>query len=421
MASKKTSQAGNHQYGLRQRRVEIPIEVQLQHDDVFLSQYAATADHLEQDEYNYDSSSDLVLGQTARSSSSGSDSDGSHELNHIVGRRHNKNTSERGELTIPKQTCTTDQVDQSVVNEQILVQLQAIGHRLDTIERGQSSIEKRDSKSHKGKSKRVKTDNKLTPGSSANSAASSALPPSTAISQPALPSLASMRSKMHIQQQVEQRLKEITELSTSGNENKLKSQRGGVEVFVKNKIRWPHEFVLAGNTKERISYNQLNVLQWMAGFCRTMKEENDIEIRNHMLEYVIALLDDAQDFSWQAAKASHAVLLCCMEQGEVASWSDSEKIDRIRRANAQKHVQGTSSPSQFQANRRPYQPAHKSTKTMPCTYYNEGKCKFQKSHETAGIFFRHICATCMAVDGKSNSHPELDCRNRNKQFQSKNE
>ena len=57
-----------------------------------------------------------------------------------------------------------------------------------------------------------------------------------------------------------------------------------------------------------------------------------------MLDYLIALLDDSNDFSWQAAKASHTVLLCHMEQGEVTGWSDVKKNDRIRRANAQRHV-----------------------------------------------------------------------------------
>ena len=52
-----------------------------------------------------------------------------------------------------------------------------------------------------------------------------------------------------------------------------------------------------------------------------------------MLDYLIALLDDSNDFSWQAAKASHAVLLCQMAQGEIASWSETKTIDWIRRAN----------------------------------------------------------------------------------------
>ena len=56
-----------------------------------------------------------------------------------------------------------------------------------------------------------------------------------------------------------------------------------------------------------------------------------------MLDYMISLFDDANDFSWDAAKASHAVLLCRMEQGEVRDYSQTKKIDRIRHANAQRH------------------------------------------------------------------------------------
>ena len=79
-----------------------------------------------------------------------------------------------------------------------------------------------------------------------------------------------------------------------------------------------------------------------------MKEESCQTTKNHVLDYLISLLDDSNDFSWQAAKASHAVLLCHMEQGEVISWSETEKIDRIRRANAQQHVVQTQANSASQ-------------------------------------------------------------------------
>ena len=32
-------------------------------------------------------------------------------------------------------------------------------------------------------------------------------------------------------------------------------------------------------------------------FCRTMKEEKNIEMKEHLLDYVIVLLEDANDFS----------------------------------------------------------------------------------------------------------------------------
>ena len=81
-----------------------------------------------------------------------------------------------------------------------------------------------------------------------------------------------------------------------------------------------------GINKERITYDQLSPVQWMAGFYWTMRDQLDRKIRDHMLDYVIHLLDDDQDFSWSAAKASHAVLLCRMGQGEVMGWLDCEKL-----------------------------------------------------------------------------------------------
>ena len=89
----------------------------------------------------------------------------------------------------------------------------------------------------------------------------------------------------------------------------------------------------------------------MAGFCWIMKEET-CQITKNMLDYLIALLDDSNDFSWQAAKASHAVLLCRMEQGEATSWSQTDKTVHIRWANAQRHVILTHTTSESQKFRK---------------------------------------------------------------------
>ena len=148
--------------------------------------------------------------------------------------------------------------------------------------------------------------------------------------QEKLPNLKTLRHDRFIQEQVDNRLKELSDLNKKGIDSKIKSQRGGaVDVYVNQRVKWPHEFVLAGTSKDRLNYNQLNITQWMAGFCRIMRDEENLQTRGHMLNYLIALLDDSNDFSWQAAKASHAVLLCRMEQGKIASWAETEKIDRI--------------------------------------------------------------------------------------------
>ena len=35
------------------------------------------------------------------------------------------------------------------------------------------------------------------------------------------------------------------------------------------------------------------------------REENNIQIKNAMLDYLSELMEDANDFSWQCTKASH--------------------------------------------------------------------------------------------------------------------
>ena len=52
--------------------------------------------------------------------------------------------------------------------------------------------------------------------------------------------------------------------------------------------------------------------QWMADFCHTTREEINQNLKDPMLHYLIDLMDDANDFSWFAAKASHAALLYSM-------------------------------------------------------------------------------------------------------------
>ena len=46
---------------------------------------------------------------------------------------------------------------------------------------------------------------------------------------------------------------------------------------------------------------------------------------------------------------------------------------------------------------------------MPCTYYNQGSCLQTKSHETSGVLYKHICASCFATNGRTFSHTEMEC------------
>ena len=212
-------------------------------------------------------------------------------------------------------------MEQQHINTQILSQLSALGARLDSMENSMKKTVKKTNDVTKIKKSKTKA---RVNGAQVASQEVGAAPPSVHVPH-SIPPPSRLREEARIQEEVQSRLRHLADNVKPGM-TKLKLQRGGsVDVFVNHKVRWPHEFVLSGQNKDRVTYNQLSPVQWMAGFCQTMRDESDMAVREHMLDYVIDLLDDATDFSWASAKASHAVLLCRMEQGGIKSWLETEK------------------------------------------------------------------------------------------------
>ena len=397
MAAKQKHRTAGNSYNLR-RKVEIPIEVQLDNDNVFLHEFASQPEPGQSSKSRSDTESDTSIDLDVDTLLTHASEDSFDESPVLVSKFKKSDRPSRFKNSKPKSDTVVCQPDQKLINERILTQLDAIGKRLTAIEKGSASAARPKAKKVVGRG-------------SASSSLNGSI--TEGDSNKKLPDLHTLRHDRSIQDQVEARIKQLSNTDVKDTDPKYKSQRGGaMDIFVKERVRWPHEFVLAGSTKDRITYNQLNITQWMSGFCRIMRDESCQKSKDHMLDYLIALLDDSNDFSWQAAKASHAVLLCRMEQGEVASWSDTEKIDRIRRANVQRHVaptQASNNPQKFRKNLA----AQKATKSMPCVYYNDNSCNFQKHHETKGVFYRHICSTCFAQDGKISVHSALDCKAKN--------
>ena len=379
MAAKQKHRMAGNPYNLR-KKVEILVQIQLEDDSVFVNEFASQPipGQVSGSKIGSDTDSTSTDDSIGLNISGVVYSESDFEESPVV--RHRKHFKDSTQHPVASTSKMSDQrgekfPDQALINQQILSQLDAIGKRLTVIESKSASPAKPKAK-NLTKKKRT---------------ASSSLKSSSVEEPSNVPSL-------------QDRLRELSGIDKRGRDKKIKSQRGGaVDIFVKERVKWPHEYVLAGNTKDRITYNQLNITQWMAGFCRIMKEESCQTTKNHMLHYLIALLDDSNDFSWQAAKASHAVLLCRMEQGEVISWSETDKIDRIRRANAQRHVVPTQVSSASQKFPKG-QTSQKSVKSMPCVYYNDNSCNFNKNHEIKGVFYRHICSSCFAQDGKVNAH-----------------
>ena len=101
-----------------------------------------------------------------------------------------------------------------------------------------------------------------------------------------------------------------------------------------------------------------------------------------------------------------------MEQGEIGSWSDTDKIDRVRRAHAQRHVATHNATTRSEKGQN-------GGKSTPCVYYNKNSCGQKATHETKGVLYRHICSFSWSKDGKQFAHPQSECRK--SQNQTKNE
>ena len=94
-----------------------------------------------------------------------------------------------------------------------------------------------------------------------------------------------------------------------------------------------------------------------------------------------------------------------MKQGEIKTYSEVEKIDRVRRANAQRHR----FPNPSGQNSKKL--GQKNLKSMPCQYHNQGSCHQLKTHEIRGVIYRHIYSACFN-NGKSFPQPENECKNK---------
>ena len=205
------------------------------------------------------------------------------------------------------------------INQSILTVLNAISDRLSKIENSGLNCKKTSDVSKiKGKSEK---DHR---GSAAlGHCVSLTVNPSVSTSSLNMPPPVSLRQEARVWQEVQARLRKLADNPHASN-TKIKSQRGGLVGININIV------MLAGHDKDRITYTQLSTVQWLTGFCRTMRDKPGLIIRNHTLDYLtshVFLQRSAMPFhaGWNKVKLVH-----CWRQ---------KKIGRIYRAHAPRHAQ----------------------------------------------------------------------------------
>ena len=226
MAAKQKHRLAGNPYNLR-KKVEIPVEIQLENDSAFLNEFASqptpgqvsgSKTGSDTDSTSTDDSIGLDISGVVYSES---DFDDSPLVRH---RKHFKNYTQHQVASTSKMSDSREEKlpGQALINQKILSQLDAIGTRLTVIE----------SKSASAKPK-AKTLTKK------KHAASSSLKP-TSVEKVGnnMPSLHTLWNDRSIQDQIQDRLKELSGVDKKGTDQKIKSQRGGsVDIFVKERVK----------------------------------------------------------------------------------------------------------------------------------------------------------------------------------------
>ena len=108
-----------------------------------------------------------------------------------------------------------------------------------------------------------------------------------------------------------------------------------------------------------------------------------------MIEYLTELLQDACNYSWEAAKGAHSVLLHRMQDGVVA-WDNLREVNKIR----ERYVH-TSTTHNGASNEK-----SRITKVVPCFKYNKGTCVHYSDHEWQNMLLELSCQHCFSSCNK---------------------
>ena len=235
------------------------------------------------------------------------------------------------------------------------------------------------------------------------STSSGARPKVKTTSSSVIPSLQVLDSPA-LQRQVDARLRDLQEEDHQG---RYKSQRGGETVYVKRQVKWPQNAVLTGSSNSRVSYDQLNPFTFVVGFVSQIRDEKDIDVKNAMLEYLRDLYEDANDFSFLAAKNCHAVVCCRMEEDRL-DWMDTFGLDRCRRHYAQRHNVKSENGKKPQSKFGKNQNFSSGKRNVAYIFYQKNSCHHSGDHETVTTAYKHACLYCFAR-GNFARHREREC------------
>jgi hypothetical protein len=239
-----------------------------------------------------------------------------------------------------------------------------------------------------------------------------------------MPTLPEVRADQGAVQQTA-RLVNSLDMGAAGNTNVISTTKTmrrrwtcqGGDFAPRVSISWPQDVVLGTGRKNRVSYDELDMLQWAQGCISIIEREENPETQRAMLP--CATLSVMHSFTDLRRPGFLTALYSMMEDGNL-SWSDSQAITEERRSTliargsqsqpSQNHSRytGCSHTARSGGERSKNFPNNPNIPggniARPCVYWNNGICPHKGDHQGSTVFWRHVCRRCLDA-----SHKDSEC------------
>ena len=219
-----------------------------------------------------------------------------------------------------------------------------------------------------------------------------------------LPNVNTLHPETPSQQHSQVRDEQVKRQSGQVNEGKnvgvsCHSQKPKVEVS------WPQDHCFVGQSRKRLTYNELNHQQFILGFLRSIMIEKSPTLRANMLAYLTELCQNICDNGFQQSKGAHHVVLSQMEDG-LLTWGQLKKCHKVRKTYLCSNMaqRGTT-----EVDNTGHNSGKKRTASVPCRDYQSGRCRHTDEHDKGSVTYKHICAYCLYTTSRLNHHQEQHC------------
>lgn len=220
------------------------------------------------------------------------------------------------------------------------------------------------------------------------------------------------------QDEVEQRVQDIL-TSTASTLSRGNVKPGG----------YPFKYVHRGPERQKVSINSVSLSEHLWGLvCMVRDSQIDPSIRPHLNNHMIEIIEDNCEFEWECVRRwSEEVFTLIAENRLPGAWNAASRIQMLRLTISQAHKHRSFPPrdstprDNYQKEQFRRQQIQQPTQNdapkngPPCQAYNsQAGCHLPAGHVVNGRKVQHVCMYCLFHSCAVYTHPEAQCRNKNK-------